>query len=230
MYSAYSFKQIKKVPLKTYLSDREIIDYKEIPEAKKKGWLAARFCAKKEACYLLMQNYKKKVLLREVEITRKRFQKPVCKLPFKTNRTLNISLSHCGELAVASVADNKAEGLVGCDIEKIRDFKYNILKSFLTPKEIKVLKKAKLSEKPVLATLLWSVKEAYLKAKGVGLVYHPKFIELDINPKGNFCGLRDKDKEVPAEIGWSIYKNKYIFSKVNILKYSYGRRFREKSN
>src|SRR4030042_2227382 len=146
MHSVFLFEQIKKIPVSDYLSEREIADFTEILPAKKAGWLTARFSAKKAIRDFLMENYHKNISFEKsfekIEIVRKKFQKPICKLPFKINKKTNISISHCGNVAFAAVAENRIDGLVGCDIEKFRNFEYNTLRAFLNSSEVKSVRNA----------------------------------------------------------------------------------------
>ena len=213
-----SFKEIKKISIKKYLLEKEFSDYKKVPDFKKKDWLAGRFSAKEAVHNYFLENFQKDFKLNKIEILRKEINKPAYKLPIKQTVKTNISISHCEGLAVSAIAENKTDGLVGIDIEKIRNFKLKEIKSFLTGQELSQILKQNLENKNKIATLFWSIKESYLKAIGRGLVYHPKFIELKINLEDKICELYDKNKKIQAKIEWQIFKKRYLITKVNILK------------
>ena len=212
-----SFKQIKTLPVQNYLSKKEIDLYNNILPAKKEDWLVGRYSAKEAVHNYFLDNFQKDFKLNKIEIIRKKINKPIYKLPIKEKIKTNISISHCDGFAVGVISESKKDGLVGVDIEKIRNFKYALLKEFLSKEELEHIKKAKCSSQPFLATLFWSIKESYLKAIGRGLVYHPKFIELKINLEDKICELYDKNKKIPAKIEWQVFKKEYLIAKVNII-------------
>ena len=212
-----SFKQIKTLPVQNYLSKKEIDLYNNILPAKKEDWLVGRYSAKEAVHNYFLENFQKDFKLNKIEILRKEINKPAYKLPIKQTVKTNISISHCEGLAVSAIAENKTDGLVGIDIEKIRNFKLKEIKSFLTGQELSQILKQNLENKNKIATLFWSIKESYLKAIGRGLVYHPKFIELKINLEDKTCELYDKNKKIPAKIEWQVFKKEYLIAKVNII-------------
>lgn len=211
-----SFKQIKTLPIQNFLNKKEITFYKKIAENKKQDWLAGRFSAKKAISNYYLSSFKKQIKINKIEILRKKINKPVYRLQIKQKIKTNISISHCNGFALSAIAEDKIEGLVGVDIEKIRKFKLKELKSFLTRRELLQVLKQSPENKNKTATLFWSIKESYLKAIGKGLVYHPKFVELKINFKKNNCDLYDKGKKIKAKIEWQVFKKKYLVTKINI--------------
>ena len=90
------------------------------------------------------------------------------------------NLSHAGELAVVAVADRE----VGVDIEPT-DVGAGLLHAVplaCTPSEVAALDRL-LPRLRVEAFLrLWTAKEAYLKARGVGLTVAPDAVEIDKLP------------------------------------------------
>lgn len=70
------------------------------------------------------------------------------------------NLSHSGDYAICAISENE----VGCDIEKIKDVNLKIAKRFFYEEEYNnVLKDNKLFFR------YWTLKESYLKAKGIGI-------------------------------------------------------------
>ena len=90
---------------------------------------------------------------------------------------INISISHSFPFALG-VATTKKHILLGADIERVRHFAHATWESFLTPREKTVISRAHHTTQAHLRTLCWSLKEATLKALGVGLRLHPKHIDV----------------------------------------------------
>lgn len=211
------YKLIEKMTINNYLSKKEINFYGKILDKKKKDWLAGRFSVKNAISSYYYSNYKKTIKIKKIEILREKLKKPVYKLPIRQPVKTNICISHCDGIAVSAIAENKTEGLVGVDIEKIRNFKLKELKSFLTQQELSQIFKQNPEDKNKIATLFWSIKESYLKAIGKGLVYHPKFVELKINFEKDNYELYDKEKKIKTKIEWQVFKKNYLIIKVNLI-------------
>lgn len=81
------------------------------------------------------------------------------------NSKLNFNISHCKELAVCAVAKNP----IGVDAEKIRDFSERVMKRCFTASENDYVKKSTSPNKAFFQ--LWTLKESYIKAIGIGLSY-----------------------------------------------------------
>ena len=99
---------------------------------------------------------------------------------------INFSLSHSAELALVAVS--KAN--IGVDIEKIRAISQmdKFSKRFFSPRECdKLFSCAKSLRLPKFFEI-WTTKEAYLKAKGIGLRTSLK--EADIGLQGDFYATR----------------------------------------
>jgi len=77
-----------------------------------------------------------------------------------------VSISHSGDWVFAAAACNP----VGIDIQQIRGFGESALMSVFSARERRVCE-------PQELTLIWSVKEAYLKALGRSLIPHAMYLE-----------------------------------------------------
>lgn len=77
-----------------------------------------------------------------------------------------ISLSHTGELVVLAVSDRP----VGVDVERAR-CSMAVARRFFTPLEVLALEALPEEQRPRLFTRLWTAREAYLKMRGVGLMW-----------------------------------------------------------
>ena len=98
---------------------------------------------------------------------------------------LDVSLSHAGGwIAVAT----SQRGRVGVDVETLREPSPSLARRCLSAPEL-----AWLAQEPEVSGLrflrLWTAKEAYLKATGVGLSVDPRDISLDHTGDGpSVCG------------------------------------------
>ena len=218
MFPVYSLEN-NNVAL-SLLSEREKRDYNKVPSFKQRDWLVGRYSAKKVVQDYFLNNENKSIDLNKIEIISNPFQKPIFKLLSETKVKTNISISQCDVLGVAAIDESEKEGLVGVDIERIRNFKKNILHSFLTPKELAQIEKANPAEKIFLPTLVWSFKESYLKALGLGLTHHPKHIELVLDLPRNDYQLYDKDQKINTKMAWKFFDKSHVCTKINIFEQS----------
>lgn len=97
------------------------------------------------------------------------------KLYFDNFSNLHFNLSHSGDYSVCAITD----GIVGVDIEKIKNINLNISKRFFSPLEHEFL----ISSKNKLCDFfrLWVLKESYMKARGLGLKIGLKDFNININ-------------------------------------------------
>lgn len=84
---------------------------------------------------------------------------------FPAHTDVHFNLSHCEGLAVCLYSAHEC----GADCENIRKFKQRTAERVCSPKELAVLNMAQ--GKDVLFTRLWTLKEAYVKAIGIGISY-----------------------------------------------------------
>ena len=117
--------------------------------------------------------------------------------------TLTFSISHSGDLVVLALV---AEGTVGVDVERIApevapDLMMPLVCSLLESNGINSLPSHKQQVERFLS--LWTLKEAYLKATGVGLATDPREVVFEFDaqgqpallepPEGTRCGqFRDR--------------------------------------
>lgn len=77
----------------------------------------------------------------------------------------HFNLSHSGDWAICALGMES----VGCDIEKLGPARMNVAERFYTPVELARLKAAEEGERALLFYRLWTMKESFLKATGLGL-------------------------------------------------------------
>lgn len=107
--------------------------------------------------------------------------------PFLKDKSIFFSISHsCQWVSVAVDRKN-----LGIDIEKIRDVNLNVAKRFFSPDEFEDMMKT--SDKIDYFFTLWTLKESYVKALGMGL--HVPLNSFTIKIGDEIKLLSDKDNK-----------------------------------
>lgn len=89
---------------------------------------------------------------------------------------VTISISHRAGTALCTVALSQAR--IGCDLEIIEPRNDAFISDYFTVSERVLLERARVEERPLLVTLLWSAKESALKALHVGLRFDTNCIDV----------------------------------------------------
>ncbi|MBQ9887503.1 MAG: 4'-phosphopantetheinyl transferase superfamily protein [Lachnospiraceae bacterium] len=86
--------------------------------------------------------------------------------PYIADCPYYFNLSHSGNLAMAAVSSHR----VGCDVEEIKEYNEKLAKRFFHENEYLMLKNTDdESERTRLFYRLWTLKESFIKAVGLGL-------------------------------------------------------------
>ncbi len=93
---------------------------------------------------------------------------------------LFFNLSHSGDYAMAVAADSK----VGCDLEAMAPLEEDLPAWSLSEEEFKVFKAAPPQDQKEIFYRLWTLKEAYVKAAGMGLALSFKDLSFYLEPYG----------------------------------------------
>ena len=125
--------------------------------------------------------------------------KPYISVGGFVRKDVQISLSHSYPYALA--VSRAGRGVVGCDVERVRDFVPTTTDAFLTAKEKGTLARYSSRTRKIKITLAWSYKESILKALGTGLRTHPS--RVDVSP---LLGKRER-----VRIGVTLGSKKHIF-------------------
>jgi len=88
-----------------------------------------------------------------------------------------LSLSHSGPYALAALV-RLPDLRPGADLEKVEPRSEAFVEDYLTPCEREMVHAAPPEERAFVATLVWSMKEAMLKALGVGLRLDTRRVEV----------------------------------------------------
>jgi phosphopantetheinyl transferase len=186
-------------------SEREVC--MRITPHKRQLWLMGRIAAKKSITMHLGKGFKKTdiELLPQIGKRPSAFLKRTGKMDKLEN--IQFTISHSHELAASQTVIGPFR--VGIDIERIREFKMETLIGFLDAYEQRMYMKNNVCS-PFMATLLWCLKEAYLKAMGTGLRVHPRRIGIRMkSPNGQISILHD-GKSVNVRVRWTRVDGIYI--------------------
>lgn len=80
---------------------------------------------------------------------------------------IRYSLSHAGGIAACVVSDREC----GIDCEAVRPLRPNVLKRAFSERERQLIGEAPPEQRDLLFFRLWTLKEAYVKALGIGISY-----------------------------------------------------------
>ncbi|MGN0106617.1 MAG: 4'-phosphopantetheinyl transferase family protein [Hominilimicola sp.] len=101
--------------------------------------------------------------------------------PYIRDKNIYFNLSHSENTVMCAVSDME----IGCDVEKVTDIDLEIAKRFFHSAEYEMLVKARTDEeKRDMFFRLWTLKESFLKATGLGMAL----------PTDSFCIHINKDK------------------------------------
>lgn len=121
------------------------------------------------------------------------------------NKHIDFNISYSYPISVLIISDNK----VGIDIEEISDFSDEVAKKIMTQNEYSYYTFCE--NKRDYFYLIWTLKEALLKAEGYGLNYPLKEIEFIIL-KQKIDVYKEGERYVKFILSSFLYKNKYRIS------------------
>jgi 4'-phosphopantetheinyl transferase len=141
--------------------------------------------------------------------------------PEASEKDLRFNLSHSHTHALFALARSRE---VGVDLEHLRaDFALaSLIRRALTPAEQARLLRLPPSEQALAFLDCWTRKEAYLKARGVGLTQAPGGVEVGFGPTAPRCISRDRPKPGEPE-RWSLHEVKVGPGFVGALAIALGR-------
>jgi len=224
-FSVFILKDKKWKTIKNRLTEKEKKELNSKIASKKRTWLAGRIAIKIVIRNYFFKRFKLKIPFYEIEI-KSGNGKPTCdflgntKEYFKDKRNIffDLSISHSGFFGAGAISEIKKDGWVGIDIEKERHFKKEFIKAFLTDKEYENLKKFSYKKRDRVTTLVWCIKEAYLKAIGSGIKIHPREIEIELINHSKKYIISKNNKEIKSKNFWKFLDENMIIVKVNLLK------------
>ena len=148
----------------------------------------------------------------EREIVRSKEGKPY----FKNNNSLHFSFSHSGEIALCAVSTCE----IGADVQKLCGFNEKICEKYFSANENDYVKNGSSpKEKEKRFTIVWALKEAYVKRTGEG-IFGIKKLSLPIKD-GDFSGIFFKEFEEDDfffAFCTEEKENDFEIKKINLLK------------
>lgn len=93
----------------------------------------------------------------------------------KSNPDIFFNISHCHEMAVCTICNSE----VGIDVENIRTYHPRVVKRVFSAKETAILENS--ANKDEMFFRIWTLKESFVKAIGIGISYPMKSCEFLIN-------------------------------------------------
>lgn len=97
--------------------------------------------------------------------------KPICSLG------CHISISHSEDCIVAMASHLP----IGVDVQQHRTFGTSALEYAFSEQERAFIAKASRPDRERISATIWAIKEAYLKARGIGIFPHIQSVEVDLN-------------------------------------------------
>lgn len=113
------------------------------------------------------------------------------KLMNNDKKNLYFNLSHSKGIVVCALTLNRE---IGVDVEKVDKDITKSIHLWMTPQEIAYLDKQKRDERNTVAYRLWTMKEAFVKAKGKCFDLAPKFINVLCNDSVFFYSSNINEK------------------------------------
>lgn len=122
--------------------------------------------------------------------------------PFLAHNTwLHFNVSHAGDRALVAVARDRH---VGVDLERRQpaDTLLSLAESICTSAELTTLRTFSVPTQTDILISLWTRKEAYLKARGIGLILSPQEIDTTFAPSASLLLTVSNDSSEAAR--WSL--------------------------
>ncbi|HEU5102535.1 MAG TPA: 4'-phosphopantetheinyl transferase superfamily protein [Roseiflexaceae bacterium] len=174
------------------LSEREQLRFGELKTAKRRSdWLIGRWTAKQLIRSYLERQIGAQPLLNSLSVLNDpdgapriagdwRLEIGECKLQSLISN-LQLSISHCDGYGFCALSDMPGLQL-GADIERVEPRSAGFAEDYFTAPELEQLRTALPESRDTLVTLIWSAKEAALKALRLGLSVDTRKVSCTIRP------------------------------------------------
>ncbi len=121
----------------------------------------------------------------DIKISKNKYGKPsLTEYP-----EIKYNISHADGICACIVSEKEC----GIDCESVRSYRPNVMKRAFSESEINMIEKAHESERNLLFFRLWTLKEAYIKAIGIGLSYPLKNAVFDFSDNEIITEIPDYD-------------------------------------
>lgn len=125
--------------------------------------------------------------------------------PYIKNEKVFFNISHKDNIVICGLFENEC----GVDIEKIKPYKQNLAERICSSDEIKLLSQS--DNKDEEFARIWTVKESYLKYKGIGIAADLQSVEKNIQEENLYIYTQRYNKYIisaclPVKSDMKIYK------------------------
>lgn len=100
---------------------------------------------------------------------------------------IKYNLSHANGIAVCLIADTEC----GVDCEGVRPYRPNVVRRSFSESEKLLIENAPENQRDLLFFRLWTLKEAYVKAIGIGISYPLNTVEFSFNDNKITSSIKD---------------------------------------
>lgn len=119
--------------------------------------------------------------------------------PYLKSKEIHFNLSHSESMVMCAVSDKE----IGCDVEKVEDIELEIARRFFFTTEYEaIINASDKKEQQKIFFRLWTLKESFMKAVGLGMKLPLDSFRIDISNKN------------PA-VFQTVNKNSYYFKEYN---------------
>lgn len=161
--------------LADFLRTEDQTEYSRFKVAKRQNeWISSRITTKKMMVKILND---KKIAIRDIRIQKETNGRPYIFVDGKGRLNGSFSLSHSQGMVFCGYSD-APDMHFGIDLEKIEERKLEFIMDYFTNDEIKNYQQCTSDQKKEYSTLIWSAKEAALKAIGKGLALDTRKVEV----------------------------------------------------
>lgn len=155
----------------------------------------------------------------KIEFSKNAYGKPSLKTDYNYP-PIHFNISHSGDILILAFSMNAS---IGIDVEIVRNISElnGVINMACTDFEQETIKNLKRSEQNNHFLKLWTSKEAFIKAIGLGLSFPLKNLEIIFSEKFIPCGVRvfnTEYEEKKTSFFYTEVENKYCFSCVSLGK------------
>ena len=159
-----------------FLSEAELARLANLRFSKRRReWLLGRFAAKRLLIEALREY--RDLDMRDVTVGNDPDGAPYLAVNGVGRVPLSLSLSHRDDLAFCALGDRPGPS-VGADVERVEPRAESFVHDFFTAREATLAYGAPPSTRDLLVTVVWSAKEAVLKALRLGLTVDTRHVEI----------------------------------------------------
>lgn len=144
---------------------------------RREEWLAGRLALKRLLQKVITDL--SSLELDQIQILKAESGAPFIQVEGKVYPKVSISISHSNGFVLCGVSQQIFR--LGVDLERVENRSESFMGDFFTQKEVEQINCQPTEERAFLSTLIWSEKEAVLKALSLGLKMDTRHIQIDLS-------------------------------------------------